>query len=220
MRDIIPENITTLVLDLDGTLLDTLVDLAAAVNVALTRYNMPERTVKEVRTFVGNGARKLIEKAVLPGTDSKTKEEVLNVFRDNYSKHCMDKTKAYDGVMDFLAEAKKRGYKLAIVSNKPDSEVKSLNERFFGEFVSVARGESDEVNRKPSPDMVNLALEELSSTKKESVYIGDSEVDIATARNSELPCISVLWGFRDKELLEEQGAKYFANTPMDIFLSL
>ena len=208
--------ITTVVFDMDGTVLNTLEDLAGSMNYSLKAVGMPERTVDEFRRFVGNGAREALRKALPEGTSTDILDEMFPIFKEHYDEHCLDKTEPYEGILDLMKELKKRGYRMAIVSNKIDSAVKELNKRFFGDLIDVAIGEQPGVNRKPAPDMVETALKELGSTKEESVYVGDSEVDYLTAKNSGLPCISVLWGFRDKEYLIEQGAYCFADAPADI----
>lgn len=207
---------TTVIFDLDGTLLYTLDDLTAATNYALRKMGMPERSLEEVRRFVGNGIRKLIERAVPEGTDCGTYEKTFAVFREYYDVHCTDHTIPYEGVLELVQKLSEKNYKLAIVSNKVDSAVKELNETFFSDYIQVAIGEKEGIRKKPAPDTVYEALKALGSTKEEAVYIGDSEVDLATAANSGLPCISVLWGFRDKELLIEKGAEFFAEKAEDI----
>ncbi len=206
----------TVIFDLDGTLLNTLEDLMDAVNYALDRYGMPQRTRNEVRCFVGNGVRLLVERSVPGGADHPRFEQVFDAFRSYYGEHCNDKTAAYAGVLELLHRLKERGYALAIVSNKLDSAVKELNEIYFNGIVDVAVGERDGVARKPAPDMVEAALRELGREKESAVYVGDSEVDVLTARNAGLFCISVLWGFRDRKFLEENGASVFAADPVDI----
>ena len=208
--------ITTVVFDMDGTVLNTLEDLAGSMNYSLKSVGLPERTVDEFRRFVGNGAREALRKALPEGVPTDILDEMFPIFKEHYDEHCLDKTGPYEGILDLMKELKKRGYRMAIVSNKIDSAVKELNKRFFGDLIDVAIGEQPGVNRKPAPDMVETALKELGSTKEESVYVGDSEVDYLTAKNSGLPCISVLWGFRDKEYLIEQGAYCFADAPADI----
>ncbi len=208
--------INTIVWDMDGTVLNTLIDLRESVNYVLSLYGMPERSIEEYRSFFGNGIRHALECAVPQGTSKETIDEMLPLFKEHYDIHCMDNTCPYDGVLDVMKKLKEMGYKMAIVSNKIDSAVKELNERFFRDSVETAIGERDGINRKPAPDMVEQALAELGRTKEESVYIGDSEVDLLTARNSGLPCISVLWGFRDRDYLIEEGAEVFAETPEDI----
>lgn len=210
------QKIDTVIFDMDGTVLDTLQDLADAVNFALGFFGMPERTIDEVRSFVGNGVRRLLELSVPQGFDHPKFEEVLAKFREYYSVHCNDKTKAYDGILPLLRELEKEGYALAIVSNKLDSAVKELNEIYFEGIVKVAIGEVEGIAKKPAPDMVEKALKELGKTKETAVYVGDSDVDLMTAKNAGLPCISVLWGFRQEEFLREQGAVRFAKTPAEI----
>lgn len=206
----------TFIFDLDGTLLDTLTDLSNAVNYALRINSMPEHTKEEVRWMVGNGVRKLMMRAVPDGEQNPQFEKVFSDFRNYYSEHNLDTTKPYDGILNMLAELKNQGVKMAVVSNKMDSATKPLVKRFFGSYIDVAIGESEGVARKPAPDMVIKAIAELGVKREDCVYIGDSDVDIMTAQNSGLPCISVLWGFRDKQFLIEHGAKVFVENPMDI----
>lgn len=210
------QKIDTVIFDMDGTVLDTLQDLADAVNAALKAFAMPERTIDEVRAFVGNGVRRLLELSVPDGFANPRFEEVFAKFREYYGVHCNDKTKAYDGILPLLRELEKEGYGLAIVSNKLDSAVKELNEIYFEGIVKVAIGEVEGIAKKPAPDMVEKALRELGKTKETAVYVGDSDVDLMTARNVGLPCISVLWGFREEGFLKEQGARYFAKAPAEI----
>ena len=207
--------ITTVIFDLDGTLLDTLEDLKNATNYALKQCGMPERTLSEVRQFVGNGVRNLMIRAVPQGERNPDFERAFGIFKAYYGEHCNDATKAYDGIPELLQELKSAGYAMAIVSNKIDSAVQDLNSRYFPQ-VDVAIGDRENLKRKPEPDSVFLALEELGRTREEAVYVGDSDVDLATARNAGLPCISVLWGFRDREFLVEHGAISFVEYPMEI----
>ena len=209
-------HITTIVFDMDGTVLNTLDDLTVSVNYVLEKFGIPTRTKEEYRQFFGNGIRYAFRCAVPESVSEETIDAMLPIFREHYDQHCLDKTGPYDGILELMKELKARGYKMAIVSNKIDSAVKELNERFFSEYVSIAIGEKPGINRKPAPDTVFAALNALGATKEEAVYIGDSEVDLQTARNSELPCIAVLWGFRDKELLIKNGASVFAEKPGDI----
>lgn len=206
----------TIIFDLDGTLLDTLEDLTDSVNHALQVCAMPLRTIDEVRRFVGNGVRTLMLRAVPNGEENPRFEEAFSIFKEHYNVHCNDKTRPYEGIMELIAALKEQGYAIGIVSNKIDSAVKELNSLYFKEFIDVAIGESEGVLRKPAPDTVITALRELGKEKAGAVYIGDSDVDLATARNVGIPCISVLWGFRDKEFLETQGAVTFAKTPQDV----
>lgn len=210
------KTITTIVFDMDGTVLNTLDDLTVSMNYVLEKFGYPGHTVEEYRLFFGNGVKEALRLALPEDVPSEIIDDMLPIYKEHYDAHCLDKTRPYDGVVEVMNELKQKGYKLAIVSNKIDSAVKELNQRFFADAVEIAIGEKPGVNRKPAPDMVEAALKELGSTKEEAVYVGDSEVDFMTAKNSKLPCISVLWGFRDKEYLIEQGAYCFAENPEDI----
>lgn len=206
----------TVIFDLDGTLLNTLEDLADATNYALREMHMPERTIDEVRTFVGNGVQKLMECAVPSGLKNPQFEETFAKFKEYYGVHCNDKTEPYEGIFPLLRELKAEGHALAIVSNKLDSAVKELVEIYFEDTVPVAIGEREGVAKKPAPDMVHKALEELGVSAESAVYVGDSEVDLMTAKNSGLPCVAVLWGFRDEKFLREHGAVNVARTPQEV----
>lgn len=207
----------TVIFDLDGTLLDTLGDLAGSVNYALRVHGLPERGVAEVRSFLGNGIRYLMEHAVgdrLVGDDF---EKVFQTFRTHYVEHCLDTTQPYPGIMQMLKEMKERGIKMAIVSNKLHPAVQELSERFFSGYISSAVGESATVRRKPNPDAVIAAMRELRSTPEETVYVGDSEVDWQTAHNAGLPCALVLWGFRDEAYLRTlSGVGAYISRPQDL----
>jgi len=207
---------STFIFDLDGTLMDTLKDLSLSVNHALAECGYPEHTIDEIRMMVGNGVSKLIERAVPEGTSEEDVAHCLAVFKEYYVDHCQDNTDLYPGIRELLAQLKQRKYKIAIVSNKLQAGVTELHEAFFLDTVDVAIGESEDVKRKPEPDMVLKALEQLQATSDEAVYVGDSDVDIETARNSSLPCISVLWGFRDKACLEKAGASVMVEHPEGI----
>lgn len=206
----------TYIFDLDGTLLSTLGDLAASCNYALRTNGMPERTIDEVRVFVGNGVKKLMERAVPNGEDNPAFEKTYSDFRKHYMEHNLDTTKPYDGVMDLLKELNSRGKKVAVVSNKFYAATQELCRHFFGNLVQVAIGEREDIRKKPAPDTVIEAMRQLGVTTEGAVYIGDSDVDIETARNSGMPCISVLWGFRDRDFLLQHGAKTLVDTPTDI----
>lgn len=206
----------TYVFDLDGTLLETLKDLAASTNFALRQYDMPEHSIEDVRMFVGNGVKKLMERAIPNGLDNPKFEEVYATFRQHYLNHNLDTTKPYDGIPELLRELKGRGKKLAIVSNKFYAATQDLARHFFPDTIEVAIGERENIKKKPAPDTVVEALRQLGVSQEGAVYIGDSDVDIMTARNSGLPCASVLWGFRDKEFLLEHGATFFAEKPDDL----
>ncbi len=207
---------STYIFDLDGTLLNTLGDLAASCNFALREMKMPERTTDEIRRFVGNGVKKLIERAVPKGTPSETVEQALAIFRQHYLEHGLDTTKPYEGIDEMLAELKRRGKNIAVVSNKFYDATRQLCHHFFPDTVAVAIGEREGISKKPAPDTVIAALEELGVSAEGAVYVGDSEVDVQTAQNCGIPCISVLWGFRDKDFLSENGATTFVLRPEEI----
>ncbi|MBR1688794.1 MAG: HAD-IA family hydrolase [Prevotella sp.] len=211
-------NYETYIFDLDGTLLNTLDDLAAATNYALRQHGMPVHSVNDVRRFVGNGVKKLMERAIPGGTENPQFEDTLSLFRQYYMAHSLDTTRPYDGIVAVLEELKRRGRRLAVVSNKFDAATKELVRHFFGNAIEVAIGENEAagVRKKPAPDTVEKAFRELGVGKDNAVYVGDSDVDIATARNSGLPCISVLWGFRDRDFLLANGATTFAERPADL----
>ncbi len=211
------ENVNTVIFDMDGTVLNTLEDLTVSVNYVLSKFNMPEHSEEEYRKFFGNGIKYALKCAVTEETPEEVIEEMLPIFREHYNEHCHDRTKPYDGIIELMSMLRANGYKMAIVSNKIDSAVKELNDRFFSEYVDVSIGEKPGIKRKPAPDTVLAALDELGSKKEAAVYIGDSEVDLQTALNSELPCISVLWGFRDKDFLISKGASVFAETPEEVY---
>ena len=196
----------TVIFDLDGTLLDTLQDLADSTNYALSVHRMPARTLEEVRTFVGNGVGRLIHLAVPEGTPAEEEAACLADFRAHYLLNMENKTAPYPGVPALLEHLQAAGIRTAVVSNKFDGAVKGLCQNYFGDRLPVAIGESQGVARKPAPDTVFRAQAELGSQAEGAVYIGDSDVDIQTAQNSGLPCISVSWGFRDEAFLQEHGA--------------
>lgn len=206
----------TVIFDLDGTLLNTLEDLMDSVNYALGKAGMPLRTLEEIRQFVGNGAVRLLELAVPEGRENHRFDEIFADFRRYYSLHCNDKTGLYPNTDKLLAELKKRGYRLAIVSNKYYDAVQELKKLYFSDYLEVAIGEKEGIRRKPAPDTVLEALKLLGSSKEGAVYIGDSEVDIATAANTGMDCIAVTWGFRTREEQIRAGGRVFADDPLDI----
>lgn len=208
---------TTYIFDLDGTLLDTLQDLAAAVNFALRKNGMEEHSIDDIRRFVGNGVRKLIERAVPDGSKNTRIDEVFADFRSYYMQHSLDATKPYDGITEILQELKQRGCKMAVVSNKMMAATQELVAHFFPEIeVAIGENEAEGIRKKPAPDMVFEALNRLGAEAESAVYIGDSDVDIQTAKNAGVPCISVLWGFRNREFLLEHGAQHFIEKPSEI----
>ncbi len=207
----------TIIWDMDGTLLETLEDLNDSVNFALKAKKYETKSLEHTRKSVGNGIRKLMELSVPDGEKNPCFEEIFGIFREHYKENCLNKTKPYDGICNLLTRLKNEGYKMAVVSNKVDSAVKELAENFFGGSLNIAIGEHAGVNKKPSPDMVNEAIEKLCAEKKKTVYIGDSEVDVKTAENSGLDIISVLWGFRTEEELKKSGAKVFVKTADELY---
>ena len=208
----------TYIFDLDGTLLDTLDDLTAAVNYALRCYGMPEHSRDDVRRFVGNGVRLLMVRAVPDGEQNPRFEEVFEAFRQYYMEHSLDTTRPYDGVPEMLAVLKARGCRLAVVSNKFCAATRELCRHFFADTIEVAVGEheAEGIRKKPAPDTVNEALSQLGVDRQDAVYVGDSDVDLLTARNAGLPCISVLWGFRDRDFLVAHGATTFVAAPDEL----
>lgn len=204
------------VFDLDGTLLNTLDDLCDSVNYALRHKGYPERNIEEVRCFVGNGVEKLMMRAVPQNIDSEDAKEALEIFKAYYKDNSKNKTRPYEGIMELLNELHNKGFKLAIVSNKFNEAVKELNKEFFGGYIECAYGECETIRKKPNPDAVIKALEDLNVTKEQAVYVGDSDVDIMTAANAGLDCISVSWGFRTRQELEMNGAVSIIDEPMDL----
>ena len=209
---------STYIFDLDGTLLDTLADLAASCNYALRTHGMPEHSIDDVRRFVGNGVRKLMERAIPDGEANPDFEATFATFREYYMHHSLDTTKPYPGIMDTLVELKARGCRLAVVSNKMMAATVELCKHFFPDTIEVAIGENEAegIKKKPAPDTVLAALKQLGVSVEDAVYVGDSDVDLATARNSGLPCISVLWGFRDRDFLLDHGATTFITSPKEL----
>ena len=199
--------------DLDGTLLDTLDDLTASVNAALATCGMPARTREEVRAFVGNGIRRLMERAVPDGAQNPAFQAAYDAFVAHYAAHSQDHTRPYEGILEVMDALSAQGVRHAIVSNKIDFAVKSLSRAYFGDRVAVAVGDDPARRRKPAPDGVLEALRQLGVDAGEAVYVGDSDVDVATARNAGLPCVAVSWGFRPEACLREAGAQHIAATP-------
>ena len=226
----------TYIFDLDGTLLDTLNDLAAAVNYALRSHEMPEHSLDDVRRFVGNGVRKLMERAVPDGTENPDFDAAFATFRQYYMAHSLDTTRPYEGIPETLAALKARGCRLAVVSNKMMAATQELCLHFFPDTIEVAIGENEAagIRKKPAPDTVFAALNALNALgsprstlgyprsnleepmQSSAVYVGDSDVDIETARHAGIPCISVLWGFRDRDFLIKHGAKTFISAPSEL----
>ena len=204
----------TVLFDLDGTLLDTLQDITDSVNYAMRKMGFPEKTREEVRANVGRGVQRLIAGVIPPGKEEKL-EETLSVFRPYYVAHSQVKSAPYPGVSKAVDRLLRDGYLCGVLSNKPDQAVKDLAIRFFPGFA-VAMGEKEGVAKKPAPDGVYLSLKEAGGDREACVYVGDSEVDVETARRAGIPCVAVTWGFRDKEVLKQAGAKLFADTPEEL----
>ena len=209
----------TVIFDLDGTLLNTLDDLADSTNYALSKFGYPTRTIEEVRQFVGNGVAKLIERAIPEGKNNPNFEKCLSIFKENYAQNMYNKTAPYNGIIEMLSNLKSKGIKIAVVSNKFDLAVKELCKKYFEGFIDFAAGENEVqgIKKKPAPDTVISVLNEFNFAPEDAVYVGDSDVDIMTAKNSKMPCISVTWGFRDEKFLLENGATILINAPSEIY---
>lgn len=197
-----------IVFDLDGTLTDTLADLKNSVNHALSEFGFPARSLEEIRSFVGNGVRRLIYLSVPENTPDEVSEKCLDVFKAYYKDHSCVETKPYDGIIEVLSELKSRGIKTAVVTNKMHEAAVDIVKLFFDGLIDVTIGQIDGVAQKPQPDSVFLALQKLGVSKDNAAYVGDSEVDCMTAQNAGIPCIGVTWGFRDREILEINGAEF------------
>ncbi len=208
--------IKAILLDLDGTLLDTLDDLTDSVNHALKSLGLPLHTKEEICSFVGNGVKNLILRSIPQNATDDDFKNCLALFKSHYEKNKTNKTKPYDGILPALSELKAQGYTLAIVSNKHDDAVQGLLKLFFSEYADFALGNTDALPKKPAPDMVYHTLDVLGISRNNAVYVGDSEVDIETAKNAGLPCISVTWGFRSEELLIKSGADIIIHTPREL----
>ena len=210
------KTIDTVIFDLDGTLLNTLDDLADSVNYALKAFDFPIHTRDSVRKMVGNGIYVLMEKAIPDGRENPQYNPCVSLFKDYYFTHMKVKTAPFDGIMPMIEQLQKHNLKLAIVSNKFDSAVKELCQDFFTPYITTSIGQSDSIEKKPAPDTVFMAMEQLHTSPESSIYVGDSDVDIDTANNSGIPYISVSWGFKDREFLENYGAKQIVDTVEDL----
>ena len=206
----------TVIFDMDGTILETLEDIADSVNVTMDHVGYPRRTLDEVRSFVGNGVAKLIERCVPQGENDPQFTRALDFYKQWYADHAQVKTGPYPGIAGLLDELKRRGVKIAVVSNKPDGSVKDLCEFYFPGVFPVAIGDRAEWRKKPAPDSVFEAMRALNARAETTVYVGDSEVDVSTAANAGLDCITVTWGFRDEGELRQYGAKLFAHTAREL----
>lgn len=204
------------VFDLDGTLIDTLEDLKDSVNFALDKFGFPSRNLDEIRSFVGNGVKRLVYLSVPEGTDETTSEKCLDIFKEHYKGNSRNKTAPYAGIPEMLEKVKSAGFKTAVVTNKIQDAAIEIIRSFFGDKIDIIIGQIDGVAQKPEPDGVWLALEKLGVSRDKAVYIGDSEVDCMTAHNAGLPCIGVTWGFRSRAVLEENKAEFIVESPEKI----
>lgn len=206
----------TIIFDLDGTLLNTLEDLRDSVNMILKRHQYPERTLEEIRTFVGNGAINLIRRALPVGCSEEEVQRLLKEYSAYYLEHSRIKTRPYDGIMELLGELKSRGVLLGVASNKGEDAVADLCENYFPGCITAAVGDMPGFQKKPAPDNILRAMDKLQAEKAATLYVGDSEVDIETAQNCGLESVLVTWGFRTKELLLERGAKHTIDRPSEL----
>lgn len=204
------------IFDMDGTILDTLEDLKISINYALSQNGFPERTLEEVRKFVGNGSQKLVERSVPKGTSEEKQQEVLASFDEYYEKHCAVNTRPYKGVVNAIIELRAVDIKTAVVSNKPNYGVQSLCRKYFKGLFDYKVGMRKGMRKKPDPDAVMKVLEHFQIAKEDAIFIGDSDVDVQTAKNAGLRCIGVTWGFRDRKVLEKAGADIIADDVEDV----
>ncbi len=192
-----------IIFDLDGTLLNTIEDLTDSVNFALDKFSMPKRTISEVRSFVGNGIAKLIERAVPKNTNKEVENNVYKIFKEHYTNNCNNKTRPYDGILKLLENLKQNKILTGIVSNKNNEAVKKLSDIYFSGVIDEIRGFVEGSKTKPNPDSVNFIINKFNIDKKDCLYVGDSDVDYYTAKNAEIDCIIVSWGFKDRDFLEK-----------------
>jgi len=210
----------TVLFDLDGTLLDSLEDLSDSVNAALQEGGYPQRSIHEIKNFVGNGVRLLVARALPCHTENREIEHCVELFRKHYKQKMSHKTKPYDGIIDLLKELQMRNIKTGVVSNKYDLAVKSLCEEFFSSYIQVAIGENKKIRRKPSPDGILAAIQALNSEKEKTIYVGDSDIDIQTAKNAGVLSVGVTWGFRTKETLLKENPWKIVDSPAEILTFL
>ncbi len=207
---------STIIWDMDGTLIDTLDDLTDSVNAALKEFQLPARTRIEIRSFIGNGVLRLLELSVPGGKEHPQFDAIFTFFNNHYAMNCRNKTKPYERLAELLRELKSQGYRLAIVSNKIDNALKELAELHFKDTMEVVIGDSEGIRRKPYPDKVFAALQQMNVNRESAVYIGDTEVDIETAKNAGVDYICVSWGFRDKQELQAAGATIIVDAPEEL----
>ena len=206
----------TVIFDLDGTLLYSLEDLKDSVNFALSKFNYPQKNLEEIKKFVGNGVKVLMELSIPQGENNKNFDECLAIFKTHYAQNMYNKTKPYDGIIEMLETLQQQGFRTAVVSNKFDLATKELCKKYFAEKIEIAIGESENIRKKPAPDSVFKVMEILNSNKNSTYFVGDSEVDIQTAQNANLKCISVTWGYKNEEFLRKNNAEFLANSPEQI----
>ncbi len=206
----------TIIFDMDGTLLNTLEDIRNSLNDALAKKGFSHKTLEEVKRFIGNGVDNLVRLSVPGNSTAEETKQCLTDFKEHYKQNMQIKTRPYNGIMELLLDLNRFNYKLAIVSNKFDAAVKELSNEYFGNLIPVAIGESDQVMRKPAPDSVFQAVKELGSDLQRTVFVGDSETDVQTAKNAGIPCIGVTWGFRSREVLNNAGVDYLIDTPREL----
>lgn len=204
------------IFDMDGTILNTIEDLTDTTNYAMEKMGYPLHTIEEVKWFVGNGIMMLIRRAVPEGTSDGDVQTTFNHFMEYYNIHCNDKTRPYEGIVELLSSLKAAGKKLAVVSNKADGPVNILADEVFKGLFDISIGEKPGINKKPARDMVDIAIDFLKCDRDKTVYIGDTNVDFETAKNSELDCILVSWGFRGRDFIEKYPAKYYVDSPSEI----
>jgi phosphoglycolate phosphatase len=210
----------TVIFDMDGTLLNTLDDLCDSVNTILIAKGFPPRTLDEVRNFLGNGVGSLIKLSVPKYCSAEETAICLEAYKKHYQQNMQHKTRPYNGIMELLLNLNRYNYKMAIASNKFDAAVKTLSKTYFGDLFPVAIGESAQIRRKPAPDSVYTAIKKLGSDLHQTIYIGDSETDVMTAKNAGLPCVGVTWGFRSRKVLRNAGADYLIDTPRELLTLL
>lgn len=208
------------IFDMDGTILNTLEDLAAGLNHALERNGLPRRTREEVRRFVGNGIRKLVERGVPAGTAVSVVDKVQASFTEYYRVHCADTTRPYDGIPELIRTLRQKGCRIAVVSNKPDYGVQELCKKYFNGLFDFAVGEREGIRKKPAPDSVNEVLKKVACPPEKAVYVGDSEVDVETARSAGVACVCVDWGYRDRAFLAACGAKRVVSDAKELLSEL
>jgi phosphoglycolate phosphatase len=206
----------TVIFDLDGTLLNTLDDLRDSLNEILMQKGYVPKSIEDVRRFVGNGVRNLVRLSVPENCSEDEVTLIMEEFKVHYNNNMQNKTRPYNGIMELLLDLNRYNYKIAIVSNKFDTAVKSLSRTYFGTLIPVAIGETLEIKRKPAPDSIYTAIKELGSDLSNTVLVGDSETDVQTAKNAGIPCIGVTWGFRNREVLRAAGADYLIDTPKEL----